>query len=110
MRRELTRHLAASVEEAKEYSTGPIMSNPQSEGTLQSALQAERSRIAAALHDQVLQTFGLCVLKAQVCDKLLQQAQYGRASAELAVLQERLNQAIDEVRQILSGLKQSGPE
>lgn len=68
-------------------------------------LQKELERMAALLHDDVLQTFGVCVLKAQLCERLAQKGRYNLVDKELALLEEALNSAIDSVRELIATIR-----
>lgn len=75
------------------------------EPVYQAIFGKELDRIAALLHDDVLQTFGSCVLKAQLCERLVQKGQYALVEKELGLLLDRLNSAIDSVRHLVSTLE-----
>ncbi len=62
------------------------------------------NRIAKLLHDDLLQTFGACVLKLQFCQKLVEKEHYDKLGRELASLEDSLNSAIDSVRDIMAKL------
>lgn len=72
----------------------------------QGILQEEMDKLAVQLHDGILQHFGTCVLKAQLCERLLQKEQYTLAEKELGLLEESLNSAIDSVRDLVARLRQ----
>ncbi len=69
------------------------------------ALAAERRRIGKVLHDDILQTFAVCLLKSQLCQRLQQKGQYDLLGKELESLEEALNEAVDRVRELNAGLK-----
>lgn len=74
------------------------------------ALQDERERLAKLLHDDVLQAFGTCLLKVQLCERLAQLERYDQLRSELPRLQETLNETIDKVRAVVSALRHpAGP-
>lgn len=80
---------------------GPSKQNPEA------PLDRTLCSIAAALHDDVLQAFATCLLKAQYCERLADLGRYDQLKAELPLLEASLNGAVDSVRDIIVKLKQS---
>lgn len=70
------------------------------------SLTAEKERIAKALHDDVLQAFAVCLLKAQLCQRLCGRKEYELIERELSLLEDALNETIDKVRDLTATLKQ----
>jgi signal transduction histidine kinase len=77
---------------------------------IERTLRTERDRIAAVLHDEVLQDFAICALKTQLCGRLVEKGQYDTVAAELSLLEDYLNRTIDKVRDVVSNLKQPRKE
>lgn len=68
--------------------------------------ETQFQRIAQVLHDDVLQAFATCLLKAQLCERLVQLERYDQVNKELISLQDSLNETIDQVRALTMTLKQ----
>lgn len=73
-------------------------------------LNAERERIAGVLHNEILQAFAACLVKAQLCERLVQKERYDLLSTEMPLLQESVNQAIDAVRRLETTLRKPESE
>lgn len=73
-------------------------------------LNAERERIAGVLHNEILQAFAACLVKAQLCERLVQKERYDLLSTEMPLLQESVNQAIDAVRKLETTLRKPQSE
>ncbi|MCL5025284.1 MAG: histidine kinase [Chloroflexi bacterium] len=69
------------------------------------SLVAERERIARVLHDDVMQAFAVCLLKAQLCQRLQGKKEYALAAKELGLLEDALNETIDRVRDLTATLR-----
>lgn len=67
--------------------------------------RAALERIATVLHDDILQSFATCLLKAQLCERLMQLERYDLVKKELPLLQDTLSDTIDQVRALASTLK-----
>lgn len=77
---------------------------------LQASFQRRLDRVAKLLHDDILQTFATCLLKAQYCEKLAQLERYDMARQELGLLESMLSDTIDSVRELVSTLKNPDEE
>ena len=67
--------------------------------------RSDLDRVAGVLHDEILQAFATCLLKAQLCERLLQLERYDMVRNELPLLQDTLSDAIDQVRALAATLK-----
>lgn len=76
------------------------------QGAVEQAVKAERERIARLLHDDVLQSFATCLLKAQLCERLAEMGRYDQVKSELPALEKALSDTIDRVRAIAVMLKE----
>ncbi|MCB0192450.1 MAG: hypothetical protein KDJ65_10945 [Anaerolineae bacterium] len=73
--------------------------------TLLSALEQERRYVAKELHDGVAQTTLQLGLQAGICSKLLEHGKYDMLEDELAHLQERIQLASGQVRDMISDMR-----
>ncbi len=80
------------------------------QATVESILRVERERIATLLHDDVLQAFATCLLKAQLCERLAEMERYDQVRKELPLLEDALSDTIDRVRELAVMLKRPGNE
>jgi signal transduction histidine kinase len=69
------------------------------------ALDDERERIAIHLHDNVMQSFATCFLSAQLCERLLQAQRYEQLGKEILILEDRLTDAMDGLRELVTTLR-----
>lgn len=76
------------------------------QGAVEETIRAERERIARLLHDEVLQSFATCLLKAQLCERLAEMGRYDQVRSELPALEKALSDTIDRVRAIAVMLKE----
>jgi len=76
--------------------------------SLERSFQDRLDRIAKLLHDDILQTFATCLLKAQYCEKLAQLERYELMRRELTLLEDTLSDTIDSVRELVATLR--GPD
>jgi hypothetical protein len=78
------------------------------------AAQPPAARVAATpeqceqwanlIHDQVLQSLGLCLLQADLCRRLWDTGQPEQALAELQGVNEELDTTVDTLRQLIAEL------
>ncbi|MDO8691669.1 MAG: histidine kinase [Dehalococcoidia bacterium] len=73
--------------------------------SLERSFQGRLDRVAKLIHDDVLQTFATCLLKAQYCEKLAQLERYELMKRELALLEDTLSDTIDSVRELVATLR-----
>ncbi|MDP2661350.1 MAG: histidine kinase [Dehalococcoidia bacterium] len=76
--------------------------------SLEQSFQDRLDGVARLLHDDILQTFATCLLKAQYCEKLAQLERYDLMKRELTLLEDTLSNAIDSVRELVATLR--GPD
>jgi len=76
----------------------------------QSAIAAERDRLAAELHDNLAQTLGFLNLKSDRVRELLGDRQLDEASDELAQMNHAIGTAYHQVRAALTGLREPSPD
>ncbi|MDA8187406.1 MAG: histidine kinase [Dehalococcoidales bacterium] len=76
-----------------------------SQSSVETVIRTEQERIAAVLHDEVLQAFATCLLKTQLCERLTELERYDLVRNELPLLEEALNDTIDRVRELAATLK-----
>jgi len=76
----------------------------------EASFQNRLDKVAKLLHDDILQTFATCLLKAQYCERLAQLEQYEMVRQELALLEDTLSDTIDSVRELVSTLRSGGDE
>lgn len=77
---------------------------------LQASFQCRLEKVAKLLHDDILQTFATCLLKAQYCERLAQLDQYDQVKRELSLLEDTLSDTIDSVRELVSTLRNGDDE
>lgn len=73
------------------------------------AAMEERERIGRELHDDLGQVMGYVSLQAQAARELLKQGQTDQAAATLIHLAQAANEAHDDVRQYILGVRTSAP-
>ncbi len=78
--------------------------------SLEASFQSRLDKVAKLLHDDILQTFATCLLKAQYCERLAQLEQYEMVRKELALLEDTLSDTIDSVRELVSTLRNGDDE
>ncbi len=62
------------------------------------------SRLADVIHEQVLQSLGLCLLQAELCRRMWNSGQEQHALAELDGVSRELESAVDVLRQVTADL------
>ncbi|MCB0163595.1 MAG: hypothetical protein KDI79_05170 [Anaerolineae bacterium] len=73
--------------------------------TLLNALENERRYVAKELHDGVAQTTLQLGLQAGICGKLLERGSFERLAAELNQLEERIQLASRQIREVISDMR-----
>ncbi len=68
-------------------------------------LETERRYVAREMHDGVAQTVQQLGLQAAICRRLLERSQTERLAEELAGLEERIQKAAGQIREIINDLR-----
>lgn len=79
--------------------------SPLEQANLELALGRERERIATYLHDEVLQSFAICLLDSQICERHLLANRQGLLLEEFAKLQGALTDTVGRIRCLIETLR-----
>lgn len=74
------------------------------------AVLVERGRIARVLHDDILQEFAVCLLRAQLGERHAQNGRCDLARQEMSRLQDSLNGTVDKIRELVASLGEMAAE
>ena len=85
--------------------------NPhRKQALLASAVLVERERIARVLHDDILQDFAVCLLRAQLGERHARNGRCDLARQEMSRLQESLNGTVEKIRELVASLGELAAE
>ena len=74
------------------------------------AILVERGRIARVLHDDILQEFAVCLLRAQLGERHARNGRCDLARQEMSRLQDALNGTVEKIRELVASLGEMAAE
>ena len=72
-------------------------------------VSGQPTALASRIHDGTLQLLGVALLRAELCEQLVELGRSEEVPARLAELRDALEQATDELRAIMAELRAAPP-